>query len=111
MGSSDKLRILIVDDEPANRRLLRACLGSEYELEDAEDGARALELFERTPFDLVLLDVMMPGVDGLEVCRRIKQLATTYVPVIVLTALGQQGDRNAGLEAGADDFLTKPVDR
>jgi signal transduction histidine kinase len=110
MGSADKLRILIVDDEPANRRLLRACLGSEYELEDAEDGARALELFERTPFDLVLLDVMMPGVGGLEVCRRIKELATTYVPVILLTALGQQGDRNAGLEAGADDFLTKPVD-
>jgi two-component system sensor histidine kinase/response regulator len=103
--------ILIVDDERSNRVLLRACLEATYEVTEATDGAAALDRIERGGIDLVLLDVMMPGINGLELCERMKQRQTEYLPVILLTALGRQDDRNAGLQAGADDFLTKPFDR
>jgi two-component system sensor histidine kinase/response regulator len=104
--------ILLVDDQAPNRALLRAYLSSSYALREAVDGASALELLTRERVDLVLLDVMMPHMSGFAVCRRIKQTADRrYLPVILLTALGQQEDRNTGLAAGADDFLTKPVDR
>ncbi|HUG62784.1 MAG TPA: PleD family two-component system response regulator [Methylomirabilota bacterium] len=104
-------RILVVDDIVANVRLLEARLTAEYfDVATACSGQEALDLMARAPFDLVLLDVMMPGVDGIEVCRRIKaDPKTTHIPVIMVTALDQTSDRVRGLEAGADDFLTKPV--
>lgn len=104
-------RILVVDDIIANVRLLEAKLTAEYfEVQTAMNGADALEILERQPADIVLLDVMMPGMDGIEVCRRIKaNPSLQHIPVILVTALDQPEDRLRGLEAGADDFLTKPV--
>ena len=105
-------RILVVDDVAANRKFLEARLSAEYfDVRTAADGPAALRLCAQTAVDVVLLDVMMPGVDGFEVCRRLKaDDATAHVPVILVTALDQPADRVRGLEAGADDFLTKPVD-
>jgi two-component system cell cycle response regulator len=104
-------RVLVVDDVAANVKLLEARLMAEYfEVVTATSGPEALEICARGECDIVLLDVMMPGMDGFEVCRRIKSNPrTAYVPVIMITALDQPSDRIAGLEAGADDFLTKPV--
>ena len=104
-------RILVVDDILANVRLLEAKLSAEYfEVVTAMNGVDALEAVQRAKPDIVLLDVMMPGIDGIEVCRRIKaNPATQHIPVIMVTALDQLEDRVRGLEAGADDFLTKPV--
>jgi signal transduction histidine kinase len=104
--------VLVVDDNASNRALLVAWLGGLYDIVQAEDGDSALaKAREREP-DLVLLDVMMPGMSGFEACRLLKSLpGTGYLPVLLLTALGEQEERNAGLEAGADDFLAKPVDR
>src|SRR5882724_2029986 len=105
-------RILIVDDEKQNRVLLRAMLGGEYRIEEAVSGPQALELLTRERFDLVLLDVMMPGMTGYEVCKSIKAgRSDTFLPVLLVTALSAQDQKNLGLQAGADDFLTKPVDR
>jgi two-component system, cell cycle response regulator len=104
-------RILVVDDILANVRLLEAKLSAEYfEVVTAMNGVDALEAVQRAKPDIVLLDVMMPGIDGIEVCKRLKADATTqHIPVIMVTALDQLEDRVRGLEAGADDFLTKPV--
>ncbi len=104
-------RILVVDDIPANVKLLEVRLNAEYfEVITATSGPQALEICESSDCDIVLLDVMMPGMDGFEVCRRLKQSPQTrHVPVIMVTALDQPADRVKGLEAGADDFLTKPV--
>jgi len=104
-------RVLIVDDVPANVKVLEARLTAEYmEVATANNGPDAIEICERGNCDIVLLDVMMPGMDGLEVCRRLKaNPKTAYIPVIMVTALDQPSDRVGGLEAGADDFLTKPV--
>ncbi|HVY58210.1 MAG TPA: PleD family two-component system response regulator [Xanthobacteraceae bacterium] len=104
-------RVLVVDDIPANRKLLEARLSAEYfEVTSASDGREALAICERGQYDIVLLDVMMPEMDGFEVCRRLKaNPATHHIPVIMVTALDQVSDRVKGLEAGADDFLTKPV--
>ena len=104
-------RILVVDDLPSNLRLLEARLSAEYfDVVTATNGAEALASCERAECDLVLLDVMMPEMDGLEVCRRLKaNPATQHIPVVMVTALDQATDRLAGLEAGADDFLTKPA--
>ncbi|MBC8038518.1 MAG: PleD family two-component system response regulator [Rhizobiales bacterium] len=105
-------RVLVVDDILANVRLLEAKLAAEYfEVVTAMNGVDALESVQRTKPDIVLLDVMMPGIDGIEVCRRIKSNPQTqHIPVVMVTALDQPEDRVRGLEAGADDFLTKPVD-
>jgi two-component system cell cycle response regulator len=105
-------RVLVVDDILSNVKLLEAKLTSEYfEVVTAFSGAEALAKMEESEPDIVLLDVMMPGMDGFEVCRRIKaNPKTAHVPVVMVTALDQPSDRVAGLEAGADDFLTKPVD-
>jgi two-component system cell cycle response regulator len=104
-------RILVVDDVPANVKLLEVRLLAEYfEVLTAFSGAEALEACENGKVDVVLLDVMMPEMDGFEVCRRIKSdPATQHIPVVMVTALDQISDRVRGLEAGADDFLTKPV--
>jgi two-component system cell cycle response regulator len=104
-------RVLVVDDVPANVRLLEARLSAEYfDVITAMSGQDALAICERAECDLVLLDVMMPGMDGFEVCRRLKgNPATHHIPVVMVTALDQPSDRVRGLEAGADDFLTKPI--
>ena len=105
-------RILVVDDIDSNVRLLEAKLSSEYyEVLTASDGPTALAIAASELPDIVLLDVMMPGMDGFDVCRRLKaDPATRHVPVVLVTALDGRADRVAGLEAGADDFLTKPID-
>ena len=105
-------RILVVDDILANLKLLEARLSAEYfDVLTAETGTQALRVLEQERVDLVLLDVMMPGLNGFEVCRRIKATAATmHIPVVMLTALDQPDDKLKGLEAGADDFLSKPVE-
>ncbi|MER9314394.1 PleD family two-component system response regulator [Mesorhizobium sp. M0659] len=104
-------RILVVDDIPANVKLLEVRLLAEYfEVLTASNGPDAIETCENGKVDVVLLDVMMPGMDGFEVCKRLKSdPATAHIPVVMVTALGHVADRVRGLEAGADDFLTKPV--
>src|SRR5215469_3118834 len=104
-------RVLVVDDVPANVKLLEARLSAEYfDVMTAVSGKEALAICERADCDVVLLDVMMPDMDGFEVCRRIKSgIATHHIPVVIVTALDQPSDRVKGLESGADDFLTKPV--
>ncbi len=104
-------RVLVVDDVPANVKLLEARLSAEYfDVLTAMNGRDALNICERAECDLVLLDVMMPDLDGFEVCRRLKTNPVTHhIPVVMVTALDQPSDRVRGLEAGADDFLTKPI--
>ncbi len=104
-------RVLVVDDIVANVRLLEAKLSAEYfDVVTAMNGLDALDAIQRSKPDIVLLDVMMPGIDGIEVCKRIKSNPITqHIPVVMVTALDQPEDRIRGLEAGADDFLTKPV--
>ncbi|OLP58460.1 PleD family two-component system response regulator [Xaviernesmea oryzae] len=104
-------RILVVDDVPANVKLLEARLMAEYfEVLTAADGYEALAICDKVSVDIVLLDVMMPGIDGFEVCERLKANSrTAHIPVVMITALDQPSDRVRGLQAGADDFLTKPV--
>src|SRR5882762_10383508 len=104
-------RVLVVDDIPANVKLLEARLSAEYfDVVTAVNGVDALAICERAECDVVLLDVMMPDMDGFEVCRRLKANPKTHhIPVVMVTALDQPSDRVRGLEAGADDFLTKPV--
>jgi len=104
-------RVLVVDDVPANVKLMEARLSAEYfDVVTALSGQEALAACERAACDIVLLDVMMPDMDGFEVCRRLKANPSTHhLPVIIVTALDQASDRVKGLEAGADDFLTKPV--
>jgi len=104
-------RVLVVDDVPANVKLLEARLSAEYfDVITAMSGREALAICERAECDLVLLDVMMPDMDGFEVCRRLKSSTLTHhIPVVIVTALDQPSDKLRGLEAGADDFLTKPI--
>ena len=105
-------RVLIVDDFAPNLKLLEARLTAEYfDVVSATNGPEALAICTQGDCDIVLLDVMMPGMDGFEVCRRLKRDPTTFhLPVVMVTALDQPADRVRGLEAGADDFLTKPID-
>jgi signal transduction histidine kinase len=104
--------VLVVDDEAFNRELLNAILENKgYTVVDAENGRQALEIVESAPVDVILLDVMMPFLDGFEVCRRIKaNPVTARIPVILVTSLSDRRDRLRGIEEGASDFLTKPVD-
>lgn len=105
--------ILIVDDDVAGQLTLESILdGQGYDLEFAENGVQALEKISRLLPDIVLLDVMMPGMDGFEVCRRIRATpAIAEIPIIMLTALDDKKSLMSGLESGADDYLTKPYDR
>jgi DNA-binding response OmpR family regulator len=100
-------RILIVDDEPRYLRLLEANLRTEgYEVAIAHDGVQALDVFSAQPIDLVLLDVMMPRLDGFGACQRLREFSN--VPIVILTARGEEQDRVRGLDLGADDYLVKP---
>jgi adenylate cyclase len=108
----DPARILVVDDIPDNVEILRMRLGSlGYEVVVAEDGEQALAVVRETPPDLILLDIMMPRIDGLEVVRRLKADATLpFIPVILVTAKASPTDVVAGLDAGGDDYLSKPIE-
>ena len=100
-------RILIVDDEPRYLRLLDANLRTEgYEVVTAQDGQQAIETFSTQPIDLILLDIMMPRLDGFATCQRIREFSS--VPIVILTAKGEEQDRVRGLDLGADDYLVKP---
>ena len=105
-------RILVVDDLAPNRNLLEVKLAAEYyDVLTASSGEEALEIAETERLDLILMDAMMPGMDGFEACNRIKSNPALYhVPVVMVTALEEAKDRIRGLEAGADDFITKPID-
>ncbi|MEV5409016.1 response regulator transcription factor [Thermopolyspora sp. NPDC052614] len=110
MGDGAAARLLVVDDEPALREALRSSLEFEgYRVDLAGDGAEALELLARGTYGAVLLDVMMPRLDGLTACRRLRA-GGDQVPVLMLTARDAVGDRVSGLDAGADDYLVKPFE-
>jgi adenylate cyclase len=104
--------VLVVDDDENNRTLLRDPLETHgYEIVEAENGEQALQKVERRPPDVILLDVMMPQLDGFEVCRRLKKDArTAHIPILMVTALSERMERLMGIAAGASDFLSKPVD-
>jgi DNA-binding response OmpR family regulator len=102
-------RVLVVDDDPTVSDVVRRYLErAEFGVTLAGDGPEALRAFGTQRPDLVILDLMLPGISGLEVCRRLRAEAGTDVPIIMLTALGEESDRVLGLELGADDYLTKP---
>jgi putative two-component system response regulator len=105
--------VLVVDDSVANRELIKACLHDvDCEVRTAEDGYAALEAIAQSPPDLVLLDVQMPGMDGYEVCEKIKgRSGGALLPVVMITALAESSDRVRALASGADDYMSKPVDR
>lgn len=104
---SDQERILVVDDEARIRRLVRMYLEREgYEIEEAEDGDTALAKALETDYDLILLDLMLPGMDGIDVCQELRKKKAT--PVIMLTARGEETNRIQGFEVGADDYVVKP---
>ncbi|NJR65717.1 MAG: two-component system response regulator [Leptolyngbyaceae cyanobacterium CRU_2_3] len=109
----DRPKILVVDDHPSSRLTAVALLSVEgYEVLEAESGQMALECITRVNPDLIILDVMMPGMDGYEVCRRIKQNEhTRLIPIVFVTALSDRHARLRGIEAGGDDFLSKPFDQ
>ncbi|HEY0826750.1 MAG TPA: response regulator transcription factor [Bacilli bacterium] len=105
--SERKFSILVVDDEERIRRLLRMYLEKEgYQIEEAEDGEAALAKATEKDFDLILLDLMLPGMDGIEVCTKLRQIKST--PIIMLTAKGEEVNRVQGFEVGADDYVVKP---
>ena len=110
--SLSKSTILVVDDAPAGRETLQALLFSDaYDLHFASDGLQSLEMAASVRPDLILLDVMMPGIDGFEVCRRLRAIPDlTHIPVIMVTALDDRMSRLHGIESGADDFVSKPFD-
>jgi CheY-like chemotaxis protein len=104
--------VLVVDDEEQNRSLLRDPLEARgYKIAEAENGLEALEKIAARPPDVILLDLMMPKMDGFEVCRRLKKdLKTAHIPILIVTALSERKERLMGIEAGATDFLNKPID-
>ncbi|WP_338365640.1 two-component system response regulator [uncultured Pseudoalteromonas sp.] len=108
--SNDKPRILIVDDEPANLKVMREVLGSQYRMSFAKSGAAALALLEKEQPKLILLDIMMPDMNGFEVCEILKSTPKlSHIPVIFVTALGDESDEFKGFELGAVDYITKPI--
>ncbi len=106
-----KPKILIVDDEPLNVELLEGYLSKDYDILKAYNGNEALLIVGTTPLDLIILDIMMPGMNGYEVCSRIKNDEKTIsIPIIIVTALNEREARIKAIEAGADEFLNKPID-
>ncbi|MEC2254096.1 DNA-binding response regulator ResD [Bacillus amyloliquefaciens] len=107
MDQTNETKILVVDDEARIRRLLRMYLEREnYVIEEAENGDEAIKMGLASDYDLVLLDLMMPGTDGIEVCRQLREKKAT--PIIMLTAKGEEANRVQGFEAGTDDYIVKP---
>ena len=99
--------VLVVDDDPTVREVVATYLrANDHDVTEAADGEAAIESIAKHPHDLMVLDLMLPGVDGLEVCRRVRQVRE--IPIIMLTALGSEMDRVVGLQLGADDYVTKP---
>lgn len=112
MNDKNRSKILVVDDDVLNVRLIEAQLMADYKVKVAYSGEEALILIDTEKPDLIILDVMMPGMSGYEVCNRIKSSKETcFIPVIIVTALSSRDDRMEGIRAGADEFLTKPIDR
>ena len=102
------LRLLIVDDEPPIRRFLRTALAAQhYRIEEAEDGETALEFLKRNPVDLIVLDLGLPGMDGLEVVRRLRQEGSA-IPIVILSSRDDEAGKVAALDLGADDYVSKP---
>jgi PleD family two-component response regulator len=107
-----KKRVLVVDDSSTVRLLERVILGPHYELVEAVDGEDALAKAQAEPIDCVLLDVVMPKLDGFETCRRLRELeATKNVPVVIVTTHGEQSEVDKARQAGCTDYVTKPIDR
>ena len=103
------IKILIIEDDPSIGKLLRRALILEgYETDLSDDGYKGLDAFSKEEPDLVILDLMLPGIDGIEVCRRIRETST--LPILMLTARDMVEDRVVGLDTGADDYVTKPFD-
>ncbi len=112
MSEEEMPKILVVDDEPINVELLEAYLTGEYNILTAYNGEEALEKVKNEHPDLILLDIMMPGMDGYEVCRILKNDSKTqFIPIVMVTALSERNDRIKSIEVEADEFLTKPVDK
>ncbi|HEX8152240.1 MAG TPA: response regulator, partial [Thermoanaerobaculia bacterium] len=110
MTAVHRQRLLIVDDQPANIRVMAEALHDQYELLFATSGAKALEIASTGGVELVLLDVVMPELDGFEVCRRLKSdAATSRIPVIFVTAREEVGDEARGFNVGGVDYITKPI--
>ncbi len=108
--SAQRPRVLIVDDEPANLKVMREILGSQYRLSFAKSGEAALTLLEKELPKLILLDIMMPDMNGFEVCEHVKRNPkTAHIPIIFVTALGDESDEYKGFELGAVDYITKPI--
>jgi len=106
-----KPRILVVDDEQMNIELLDGFLSVDYDILKAYDANEALLIVEKDSPDLILLDIMMPGIDGYEVCKKLKDdPKTMHIPIIMVTALREKEDKIKAIKAGADDFLSKPID-
>ncbi|HBD0737634.1 TPA: response regulator transcription factor [Listeria monocytogenes] len=104
---SEQVRVLVVDDEDRIRRLLKMYLEREnYRIEEASDGDQALSMALNNNYEVILLDLMMPGKDGIEVCRELREFKST--PVVMLTAKGEEANRVQGFEVGADDYIVKP---
>lgn len=112
-SKSIKGNVLVVDDEEKNRELLRVLLEAEgFTVLEAEDGEQAIKVVEDTPPDVIILDIMMPKMDGFQVCRRLKDdPKTAPIPILLVTALRERADRIMGIKAGANDFLSKPIDK
>ncbi|MCX9081394.1 MAG: response regulator [Candidatus Methanoperedens sp.] len=106
-----KPKVLIVDDDPINIELLEGYLSKEYDILKAFDGNEALIIVESNPPDIILLDLIMPGINGYQVCKKLKDdPKTNHIPIVIVTSLHETEDRNKAIEAGADDFITKPFD-
>jgi len=110
INNEEKARILVVDDEPTNIEIIQGYLEKEYDIVSASSGKEALEKISKEKPDVVLLDIMMPELSGYEVCAKLKKdESTRFIPVVIVTALSDIEDKIEAIEAGADDFLTKPI--
>lgn len=106
-----KPKILIVDDDPVNIELLEGYLSKEYDILKAHDGSEAITIVEENPPDIILLDLIMPKMNGFEACKKLKdEPSTNHIPIVIVSSLHEIEDRNKAIEAGADDFITKPFD-